>query len=139
MAGAANQKGQVMSAMNVTPFVDIVLVLLVVLMVSSVKIVQAAIEVDLPTASSAGKSVASTLNIVIKKDNTLLVDGRPLSDSALATLVQQQHKADSKLQAVIAADKTVAYQRVVATIDLVKRNGISRFALNIERSASGEK
>ncbi len=139
MAGAAGKKGQVMSAMNVTPFVDIVLVLLVVLMVSSVKIVQAAIEVDLPTASSAGKSVSTTLNIVIKKDNTLLVDGGPLSESALARLVQEQRKTDPKLQAVIAADKTVAYQRVVAVIDLVKRNGISRFALNIERTTSGEK
>jgi biopolymer transport protein ExbD len=139
MAGAGNNKGQVMSAMNVTPFVDIVLVLLVVLMVSSVKIVQAAIEVDLPTASSAGKSVSSALNIVIKKDNTLLVDGKPTSNAALATMVKELRKTDPKLQAVIAADKGVVYQRVVATIDLVKRNGIRRFALNIERTASGEK
>jgi biopolymer transport protein ExbD len=138
MASAANKKGQVMSAMNVTPFVDIVLVLLVVLMVSSVKIVQAAIEVDLPSASSAGKSVSSTLNIVIKNDNTLLVDGKATNDAALAIMVRELRKTEPKLQAVIAADKGVVYQRVVSTIDLVKRNGIRRFALNIERTATGE-
>jgi biopolymer transport protein TolR len=138
MAGASSNRGQVMSAMNVTPFVDIVLVLLVVLMVSSVKIVQAAIEVDLPSASSAGKSVASTLNIVIKKDNTLMVDGKATSNAALALMVKEIRKTEPKLQAVIAADKGVVYQRVVSTIDLVKRNGISRFALNIERTATGE-
>jgi biopolymer transport protein TolR len=136
MAGATNGKGQVMSAMNVTPFVDIVLVLLVVLMVSSVKIVQAAIEVDLPTASSAGKSVSSALNIVITKDNTLLVDGQPTTNAALAEMVQEKRKTDPELQAVIAADRGVVYQRVVGTIDLVKRNGIRRFALNIEREVS---
>ncbi len=60
-----------MSAINVTPFVDIVLVLLVVLMVSSVHIVRASIEVDLPNASSGGEAVPSTLNIVIKRDGAM--------------------------------------------------------------------
>jgi biopolymer transport protein TolR len=139
MAGPTNTVGQPMSAINVTPFVDIVLVLLVVLMVSSVHIVRAALEVDLPRASSAGKSVASTLNIVIKNDGALLVDGTPTSSAALAAMVREQRKANPKLQAVISADKGVVYQRVIGAIDLVKRNGVVRFALNIERSpASGE-
>ncbi len=134
MAGQSSD-GNMMSAINITPFVDIVLVLLVVLMVSSVSIVKASLEVDLPKAASAGEAVSSTLNIVITDDGALLVDGAPTTTTALAALVRTQRADNPKLQAVIAADKSVAYEHVIDTIDLVKQNGVTSFALNIERKA----
>lgn len=139
MAGHTSTNGQPMSAINVTPFVDIVLVLLVVLMVSSVHIVRASMEVDLPSASSGGDTVPSTLNIVIKQDGSLLVDGKATTEVALAAMVREQRKGNPKLQAVIAADKGVVYQRVIGAIDLVKRNGVRSFALNIERTPAADK
>ncbi|HLU68313.1 MAG TPA: biopolymer transporter ExbD [Kofleriaceae bacterium] len=123
------------SDINVTPFVDIVLVLLIILMVTSVKIVKASIEVDLPTAASAGDSVASTLNIVIEESGRMLLDGQPADDAAIAARVKTEKQRDPKVQAVIAADKAVAYERVMHAIDLVKSSGVKSFALNIKREA----
>jgi biopolymer transport protein ExbD len=120
---------------NITPFVDIVLVLLIVLMVTSVKIVKAAIEVDLPTAASAGEGVSSTLNIVVLADGSMTLDGKPADDAAVIARVKAEKIKDPKVQAVIAGDKTVAYDRVMHAIDLVKNNGIKSFALNIQRPA----
>jgi len=133
MAGDSNQNGQMMATINITPFVDIVLVLLVVLMVSSVQIVKASMEVNLPKAASAGQAVESTLNIVIKKDGSMLVNGRSASEDQLIATVKKERKANPKVQAVIAADKDVIYERVVRAIDIVKTNGVKSFALNIER------
>ncbi len=128
-----------MAVINVTPFVDIVLVLLVVLMVSSVHIVRASIEVDLPKAASGGAAVESTLNVVIKQDGALFVEGEPSSDAALAALVRQKRKANPKLQVVIKADKNVIYDRVMHAIDVVQSNGVRNFALDVIRaSPSGE-
>lgn len=120
---------------NITPFVDIVLVLLIILMVTSVKIVKAAIEVDLPTAAAAGEGVSSTLNIVIEADGQMLLDGKPADDAAIIKRVKAERATDPKVQAVIAADKSVAYERVMHAIDLVKSNGVKSFALNIQRPA----
>lgn len=136
MAGGASEKGRPLSAINVTPFVDIVLVLLVVLMVSSVQIVKASLTVDLPRAAAAGAAVDSTLNVVIQKDGTMLLDGVATDEARLAATVRAERARNPKLQAVIAADKDVAYQRVMTAIDIVKSNGVKSFALNIDRSAT---
>lgn len=134
MADTNSPSGKVMSAINVTPFVDIVLVLLVVLMVSSIEMVRASIAVDLPRAASKGESVSSTLNIVIDREGRLFLDGAPSSDEALARRVAQEKQRDASVQAVIAADREVVYERVIAAIDILKQGGIKRFALNIERA-----
>ncbi len=129
-------RGEPISDINVTPFVDIVLVLLIILMVTSVKIVKASIEVELPTAAAGGESVDSTLNIVIEPSGQMLLDGEPADDVAIIAMVKAEKAKNPKLQAVIAADKTVQYDRVMHAIDLVKTNGIKSFALNIKRAAS---
>ena len=139
MAAKVKSQGGPIADINVTPFVDIVLVLLVVLMVTAVQVVRAAIPVDLPSASS-GKDIApSTVNIVLDKKGALFLDGVPSSETQLATLVKRETKKNPKVQAVIAADKEVQYEQVVSIIDLIKTNGIKSFALNISKRESRER
>lgn len=136
--GGEGDDDAVMASINVTPFVDVVLVLLVILMVTSNQIVRAQMEVDLPKAASGGDAVPSTLNLVLTADEDLLLDGRLVERAELPARIEALRADDPKLQAVIAADKAVAYGRVVELIDLVKTNGITKFALNIERVAATE-
>jgi biopolymer transport protein ExbD len=123
------------SDINVTPFVDVVLVLLIVLMIAAVNVAHSAITVDLPTAAAEGESVASTLNIIIEADGQMLLDGERADEEAIAARVRAEKEGDAKVQAVIAADRTVPYERVMHAIDLVKQNGVTSFALSIERKA----
>lgn len=132
-AARQNEPDEVISAINVTPFVDIVLVLLIILMVTSTQIVKAALKVELPQAASAGDAVESTLNLVLTRDGQLFLDGAPTTDDAIAAAIRAMKQANPKLQAVISADKGVVYGKVVHLIDLVKKNGVKSFALNIER------
>jgi len=123
----------VISAINITPFVDVVLVLLVIFMVTSTAIIKASMKVDLPKAKSAGEAVESTLNIVLTKDNTLYLDGTLVSLDDLQKRIEHEQSKNPTVRAVIAADKNVAYGEVIRIIDFVKEHGVTSFALNIEK------
>jgi biopolymer transport protein ExbD len=126
----------VLASINIIPFVDIVLVLLVIFMLTSAAIVRASLRVELPKAASGGSRVESTINLVYGKDGKLLLNGKEVPSLAeAARIIRSEATANPKTQAVIAADKAVAYGRVVELIDLVKQNGVSAFALDIERGA----
>ncbi len=123
----------VISQVNIIPFVDIVLVLLIIFMLTSSAIVRASITVDLPSAASAGQAVSSTLNIVLNAEGELFLDGHPVTHKVLGAHVARASWREKDLQAVISADTSVDYGRVIKVIDVVKSNGVKTFALNIQR------
>lgn len=123
----------VIASINIIPFVDIVLVLLIIFMVTSTAIVKAAIKVDLPKAANAGTEVATTINLVLTKEGELFLDGEAMSMSSAGMEIRDRVKEDKNLQVVISADKQLPYGKVVTFIDFVKGNGVQTFALNIEK------
>ena len=125
-----------LASINIIPFVDIVLVLLVIFMLTSATIVRASLKVDLPKAASGGSRTESTLNLVVPRTGPIMINGQAVADmQAAAGMVRAAAQANPKTQAVIAGDKGVEYGRVIELIDLVKQNGITAFALDIERGA----
>jgi biopolymer transport protein ExbD len=126
----------VLASINIIPFVDIVLVLLVIFMLTSATIMRAGLKVELPKAASSGSTVASTLNFVLARNGTLTVNGAQLALADAGPVVLRQSRANPKTQAVISADRGVEYGRVIEVIDLVKLNGVSTFALDVERRAA---
>jgi biopolymer transport protein ExbD len=137
MAAETNMNGEgeddAIATINIVPFVDIVLVLLIIFMLTSAAIVKASLKVELPKAASAGDGVESTLNIVLTKEDVLFLNGAETTEDSLAGFVRTEAQKNPQLQAVIAADKLSQYGRVIAVIDLVKQNGVKAFALNLER------
>lgn len=132
MAGSVG-RGKV-AAINVTPLVDVVLVLLIIFMVTSTYIARQAFEAELPTASAADPLEANPpLIIEIRADSSIYVGGEPFTLATLDARVKQPDGPDGKKadQAVIAADKAVNYGRVTEVIDLIRRAGIQKFALEI--------
>ena len=124
---------EVISSINIIPFVDIVLVLLIIFMVTSTAIVNAAIKVDLPKAASAGTAVEKTVNLVYTAQRQLFLDGEEVDMPEAARRIGERAASNPDLQAVISADKGLPYGDVVRLIDLVKGSGVSAFALNVER------
>src|SRR5687768_14265814 len=105
---------ELLASINIIPFVDIVLVLLVIFMLTSATIVKASLKVDLPKAASGGSRVESTINLVYTRDHKILLNGKDLpSLEEAARFVRQEATANPKTQAVIAADKGVEYGKVV--------------------------
>lgn len=123
----------VISSINITPFVDIILVVLIIFMVTTSYIVQAQIEVNLPKAASGQSEVTSTLTFQVTKDGDYLLDGEMLTLEQIVEAVKRSRVAEPDVRAIIAADKDVEYGKVIDLIDVIKLNGIEKFALNIVR------
>jgi biopolymer transport protein ExbD len=130
---SASQDEGPLASINVIPFVDIVLVLLVIFMLTSAAIVRATMKVDLPKAAAGGATVESTVNLVLTKDGELVLNGKPTTLPDAVAIVRGESRKNPKLQAVIAADKGVVYGRVMEVVDLVKQNGVTSFALDVQR------
>jgi len=113
---------------------NIVLVLLVIFIVTSAAIVRGSLKVELPRAAAGGAKVASTLNLVLDKGGALALDGRPTTPPRARAELQAAVARNPGAQAVIAADRTVPYGKVMEVIDLVKGAGVSGFALDVERA-----
>src|SRR3954468_24330624 len=134
---AAGDDDGPLASINIIPFVDIVLVLLVIFMLTSATIVRASLKVELPKAASGGSKVETTVNLVLTKSGDLSLNGGKVASLAeAARIIRRESTANPKTQAVISADKGVEYGRVVELIDLVKQNGVSAFALDIERGGT---
>jgi biopolymer transport protein ExbD len=119
------------TGINVTPLVDITLVLLIIFMVTTSYIVKAAIEVDLPKAATGHQTQPITLAVTLTRQGDLYLNERPISEEALAIQVRTELDRDPDLQVLISADTELPYGRVVWLIDLIKQHGVRRYALNV--------
>ncbi len=134
--GSLDQEDSEITGINVTPLVDVMLVLLIVFMVTSTYIVQQSIQVQLPKADS-GESLPKTKNLafIVDKAGAYYLDGKPIQLADIATRVQTEKANDAtvQLQALVAADKETPHGFVVALIDAVRRQGVTDLAINVER------
>jgi biopolymer transport protein ExbD len=134
MAASVEDGGEEMiAAINVTPLVDITLVLLIIFMVTATYVVKEAIEVDLPRAASGGELVAPTLAFALDREGRLFLDGAPVTQESAREAIHAALASSSEARAIISADRAVSHGRVVEVIDLAKREGLTRFAIDVER------
>lgn len=112
---------------NVTPLVDIVLVLLIIFIVTAKMVVTPAVPLDLPKASQS-EEVQTILSVVLPKEGSMTVDGEALSDSALSERARKALAADKELRAVIQADRAVTHGKVLEVMDTLKAAGLTRVA-----------
>ncbi len=131
MAGGARKRGMI-TGINVTPLVDITLVLLIVFMLTASLIAKQAIEVDLPKASQGATPLPTTLSITLTPAGELFLNGHPITPGALRAAVAEAVAKDPKTQALIAGDKSVSHGRVVWVLDTVKALGVASFAIQID-------
>jgi biopolymer transport protein ExbD len=135
MAGGASRRRGIIAEINVTPLVDIMLVLLIIFMLTAHLIARQAIAIELPHASQSTAAPPTTLVITLKADGALFLNDQPTTPDALRTAIAAAVARDPKTQAIVAGDKRVSHGRVVWVLDTVKSLGITQFAIQIDPSA----
>lgn len=133
-SGYVDEEESVIGDINVTPLVDITLVLLIVYMITVPTIVNnPAIKIDLPTAASGSETPATNLNLTIQRNVaggiSVFANGEVADTETLRAMVPPLVEKNQDLAAVIAADKGIAYGDVVQVVDLLGSLGVGRFAL----------
>jgi len=123
---------EIITDINITPFVDIILVVLIIFMVTTSYIVTPAIKVKLPEAATGEPTEATSLGLTLTDGGELLLDGEPISEPELRALIQTEKSNDTDVTCLIAADESVDHGKVVWLIDVVKQEGVTKFAINID-------
>jgi len=131
MATQLNDSDEIMTGINVTPLVDVTLVLLVVLMITASYVVSKTIPMDLPKAAT-GEATPATLSVSIDKTGSTYLDGDAVSEPALRDRIRLVRAGNPDAQAVIAADGHTDYLHVVHVIDLLRQEQVTNFAINVQ-------
>ncbi|MEZ4302171.1 MAG: biopolymer transporter ExbD [Polyangiaceae bacterium] len=133
MAGSSSNDSDdgMVSGINVTPLVDITLVLLIIFMVTARIIVSQSLPMDLPKAAQ-GQQIQLVFGVELHSDGSILVDSKRLAnDDAVFPVAKEAFAKNSDLRAVIRADTAVQHGRVIRVLDLLKQAGISKIAFGV--------
>lgn len=137
MASAGPRRGAIIEGINVTPLVDITLVLLVIFIVTAKIVVAPAVPLDLPRAA-ASEEVQTVFSVVIPAGGMLLLDGAPVELSSLQEKARGALAREPGLRAVIQADKSVTHGLVLEVLDALKSAGVERVAFGAARPTAGQ-
>ena len=134
MAGFASPKPSApITGINVTPLVDITLVLLIIFMVTAKLVVSRAIPLDLPRAATGGE-VQQVFALSLRADGATFVDGALTNrDEDLLLRAKSALTKNSELRAVVQADGSVPHQRVLHALDVLRQAGLSRVAFRVQK------
>ena len=127
-----NKDDDIIGDINVTPLVDISLVLLIIFMATATLLVNPSIKVDLPKAKTGEATNVSDIAIVIDKNNNLYFNGTPVTEEELRAKIREIQKKGKIPEVIISADKDVKHGYFVHILDLIKQEGVKKFAINVE-------
>lgn len=141
-SGSSRRSRRIVAEINVVPYIDVMLVLLVIFMVTAPLLPPGAI--DLPSAGQSNAKTEGFIELVIQRNGSMSVRTRNTRDAEqvkdrigkselLETVKRLQ--ADQNLPVVISADKSIAYEKVVEAMDLLRRGGIQRVALMVKAAS----
>ena len=126
---ARSDDDEVMSEINMTPLVDVMLVLLIIFIVA-MPIVQHAVKLNLPQATSKPQDLnVKHITLVIDADGQVTWDGRPVDAVALSGVAQAAAEADSQVQLHVRADKSTPYEKVAQVMAALQNAGLSKVGL----------
>jgi biopolymer transport protein ExbD len=130
-----NGNDEPISDINIVPFVDIILVVLIIFMVTAPVLMRPSINVNLPKAGSGDSTAPSELTVSISAAGGVSLNGKVSDESAITAFSKDLSSKNPEVQAIISADKEVSHGKVVAIIDAIKSGGVKKFAITIDKKA----
>ncbi len=121
------------AAINITPLVDVMLVLLVIMMVSATYIVSQTMKVDLPKTATSDGSTSTTAAVTIDAEHNVYFNRELCDDAALGDRFGALAKEDREATLMVSADAATDHGVVIHVLDLARARGVTKFAVNVER------
>ncbi len=136
MAGSSRDSDDVIADINITPLVDIILVLLIIFMIAAPSLYQNAIQVNLPDAASGQKAEKTPLNFVITKDGELYWNKEKTEWEKLPAQLKQLDSNLADRTASINADEAARHGNVVKLMDILREAGLFRINITVRSAAN---
>ena len=122
-------KKRIRPTLNITPLIDVVLLLLIFFMISTTFVIQPGINVNLPETVTSEKRSGEEIVVVITKDNTVYLNEKKIDKNYILEKFKTEQDKNPNVLLIIKADKEVAHGHVVEIMDLAKQAGILRQAI----------
>ena len=139
MKASSSEKYEVMAEINMIPFIDVALVLLIIFMVMTPYLVKEQIKINPPKIKTAGQDVNKhdLVQIDVTREGAYYVNGESTSAEGVYAIVQRRLKDPENQQVVVAADKDVVFDRVVQAMDAAKRAGATKIGVEVKHEGTG--
>ncbi|MFH0948474.1 MAG: biopolymer transporter ExbD [Elusimicrobiota bacterium] len=137
MATRDNHSRKIMSEINITPFTDVMLVLLIIFMVTSPLIMQAGIPIKLPKTQTVSDVSEAGLTIILTKDDKIYFNDVEINKNHLKNSLKNRLLNDPNLLVIIKADIHTYHGDVVEILDMAKSLGVKRLAIATEAKGRG--
>lgn len=132
MAASTQNDDEIITGINITPLVDIILVVLIIFIVTASFVLRNNIPVELPRAASGQESNGGPLNLAIDKSGALFVNGKPSTMDELPAAIAAAKERQPKVSAFIAADVQAQYGAFARVVDRLRVEGVSDIALDTQ-------
>ncbi len=127
-----SSRGGLISGINITPFTDVVLVLLIIFMIATPLLIRSEIKVTLPRTASAEAAAQGSLVITVDPAGATYVDGAPVAIGDLRAAVSAALKKRGNVPVIIMGDRDVRYDLVVQVLEIARSAGVNRLSLAVQ-------
>jgi biopolymer transport protein ExbD len=127
-----NEEGEI-SNINITPMVDIMLVLLVIFMVTANFLKKESVNINLPKVAASDPNVAQSVQVALTKDGKMLLEGEESDDERLVSVLSRDVKFRPNMRVTLSADEHLPYGSIARIMGLIRKSGVSRIALSVKR------
>jgi biopolymer transport protein TolR len=133
MAAQGGSEDNEISNINITPMVDIMLVLLVIFMVTANFLKKESININLPKVGASDPNVAQSLQVSMTKDGKILLEGAETSREKLIAKLAGEVKFRPNMRVTLSADEQLPYGNIAKVMGMIRKSGVSKIALSVKR------
>lgn len=123
----------VISDINITPMVDIILVLLVIFMVTANFLKKESININLPKVAAADPNIKESKQVAVTRDGKLFLEGNLVTEQALSNEIKREAKYRPNMRVTLSADENLSYGSVSKLMGLLRNCGVTRIALSVKK------
>lgn len=131
--GSSKDEDGIISDINITPMVDIILVLLVIFMVTANFLKKESININLPKVAAADANVKESKQVAITKDGKFFLEGRAVTESGLMDEITREAKYRPNMRVTLSADENLSYGTVSKAMGILRKCGVTRMALSVKK------
>ncbi|MCB1143667.1 MAG: biopolymer transporter ExbD [Leptospiraceae bacterium] len=132
MAGGSNED-EIIDAINITPMVDVILVLLVIFMVTANFLKKESININLPKVASADPNTSKSVQVALTRDGKILLEGQTITEEKLVAQLQRDLKFRPNMRLTLSADEKLSYGTIMKLMGVIRKSGVTRVALSVKK------
>ncbi len=133
MGSVQNDDNDEIGNINITPMVDIILVLLVIFMVTANFLKKESVNINLPKVAASDPNVAESVQVAITRDGRVLLEGLEINNEKLLNSLEKKSKLRPNMRVTLSADDKLPYGLIANVMGLIRKAGVTKIALSVKR------